>query len=187
MISDEEIIKAFRVSDDEGYRKLLDGYGNYVYTIVSDRVRGLASEHDKEECTADIFIDTLKELKSCDFRVRSIKAIISVISKRRAIDLFRKLSGVKSNNESLDEITEEPVDYITPESVAAERSEKDSLWKAVVSLGKPDSDILILQFVYSKPAREIAKLLDMTAAAVNKRSSRAREKLKKILSEAEVV
>ena len=36
MVSDKDIISAFTKSADEGYRKLMDAYGNYVYTIVSD-------------------------------------------------------------------------------------------------------------------------------------------------------
>ena len=34
MVSDENILEAFRNSDDEGYRILMDVYGNYVYTGV---------------------------------------------------------------------------------------------------------------------------------------------------------
>ena len=60
------------------------------------------------------------------------------------------------------------------------------LWNEVLSLGKPDSDILILQFFHSKTAAEISKILKMTTASVNKRSQRAREKLKKTLMQKEV-
>ena len=59
MISDDEIMQAFSISDSEGYWKLLDSYCSYVYAIVSSHVRGLASEQDKEECIADIFIETV--------------------------------------------------------------------------------------------------------------------------------
>lgn len=186
MISDAEIINAFRSSDNEGYRKLIDSYGNYVYTIVTDRVRGIANEHDKEECVADIFIETLRECKKYDFSMDSLKAVITVTAKRRATDLFRKLYGRSQHSDYLDEITEEPADYETPESSAVGKSEKEALWNEVVNLGEPDSEIIILQFFHSKTAAEIGKLLNMTTAAVNKRSQRAREKLKKILMEKEV-
>jgi len=187
MISDEEIVKAFSVSDNEGYRKLMDAYGNYVYTIITDRVKGLASEYDMEECMADIFIETVKECKAYGFSMKSLKAVLITVSKRRATDLLRKLSTRNKYNESLDEITEEPVENVTPESVTSDRSEKEELWNEVMKLGEPDSQIIILQYFYSKPVREIAEFLKMTAAAVNKRSLRAREKLKKILMEKEAV
>lgn len=187
MISDEEIVKAFSVSDNEGYRRLMDAYGNYVYTIITDRVKGLASEHDKEECVADVFIETVKECKAHGFSMDSLKAVIITVSKRRATDLFRKLSTRNLHNESLEEVSAEPVDHITPEAVASARSEKEELWNEVMKLGEPDSQIIMLQYFYGKPVREIAELLKMTAAAINKRSARAREKLKKILMEREAV
>jgi len=187
MISDTEIINAFMSSDNEGYRKLLDSYGNYVYTVVTDKVRGLANEHDKEECVADIFIDTLKELKKYNFSVDSVKALITVISKRRATDFFRKLYSKSQHNDYLEELADDPSDYDTPERSAVAKSEKDALWNEVLGLGEPDSQIIILQFFHSKTAAEIAKILKMTTAAVNKRSQRAREKLRKIFTEKEAM
>ena len=44
MISDKEIIQAFNISDNEGYKKLIDAYGNYVYTIITSKVNTLACE-----------------------------------------------------------------------------------------------------------------------------------------------
>lgn len=56
-------------------------------------------------------------------------------------------------------------------------------WKTIKELGEPDSIILIQQFFYEKTAKEIGKMLSMTAAAVHKRSTRARERLKKQMHE----
>ena len=186
MVSDKEIICAFSKSADEGYRKLMDAYGNYVYTIVSDKVRGLGSEQDKEECVADIFIDVYKECVKNESEVNSLKAVITVISQRRATDLFRKLTAAKRQTEDIDDYCDTIAEHSTPESVSETRSEKSELWNEVIGLGKPDSDILILQFFYDRTAADIAKIMKMTTAAVNKRSQRAREKLKKILAAKEV-
>ena len=186
MISDEDIINAFRISDNEGYRKMMDRYGNYVYTIVADKVRGMASEQDKEECVADIFIETVKECKKRDFDLDSLKAMITVISKRRATDLFRKLGALKRQTEDIDDYSDTITENVTPENISENRADKAALWNEVIKLGKPDSEILILQFFYCRTAADIANILKMTTAAVNKRSQRAREKLKKILLEKEV-
>ncbi|MBP1591354.1 MAG: sigma-70 family RNA polymerase sigma factor [Oscillospiraceae bacterium] len=186
MVSDENILEAFRNSEDEGYRKLMDGYGNFVYTIVTDKVREMASEQDKEECVADIFIETVKECRKQEFNINSLKALITVISKRRATDLFRKLGALKRNTEDISEYSDKLAETVTPENISEKRSEKTALWTEVLKLGKPDSDILILQYFYCRTAGDIAKLLKMTTAAVNKRSQRAREKLKKVLCEKEV-
>lgn len=182
MISDEEILNAFRRSQNEGYRMLIDAYGNYVYTIVTDHTRSRANDHDSEECVADIFIETLKQCRANDYTIESLKGLITVISKRRSTDLFRKLTAAKSGHDYLDELTEEPADSMTPEKEIISKSEKKELWEEVIRLGKPDSDILILQFFHRKTAAETGEILKMTTASVNKRSQRAREKLKKILT-----
>ena len=51
----------------------------------------------------------------------------------------------------------------------------------VNSLGEPDSTIIVQQYFYERTAKEIANSIGMTAAAVQKRSVRAREKLKDML------
>ncbi len=186
MVSDTDIISAFRESADEGYRKLMDAYGNYVYTIVSDKVRGMGSEQDKEECIADIFIETVQTCRNHDFKIDSLKAMITVISKRRATDLFRKLGAFKRQTEDIDDYSDTIAETVTPENISENRADKAELWNEVIKLGKPDSDILILQFFYCRTAADIANMLKMTTAAVNKRSQRAREKLKKNLSLKEV-
>ena len=181
MISDKEITEVFRKSENEGIRKLIDSYSNYIYTIITEKLSGLASENDKEECAADIIFETLKVCKEKNFEIDSYKAVISVIAKRKAIDMFRKLQYKNEHNEYLDEISNEPAEKETPESTIVSKHERDFLWNEVLKLGKPDSDILIFQFFYSKTAAEIAAILKTTVAAVNKRSQRARKKLKKVL------
>nr|WP_303838497.1 sigma factor-like helix-turn-helix DNA-binding protein [Ruminococcus flavefaciens] len=51
-------------------------------------------------------------------------------------------------------------------------------------LGDPDSTIIIQQYYYNRTAKEIAKSISMSAAAVQKRSSRAKQKLRILLTEA---
>ena len=53
-------------------------------------------------------------------------------------------------------------------------------------LTEPDSTIIIQQYYYNRTASEIAKAISMTASAVQKRSVRARSKLKELLLEAGV-
>ena len=53
-----------------------------------------------------------------------------------------------------------------------------------MELGEPDSTIIIQQSYYNRTAKEISKSISMTAAAVQKRSSSAKQKLKILLTEA---
>ena len=50
-------------------------------------------------------------------------------------------------------------------------------------LGEPDSTIIIQQYYYNRTTLEIGKAISMTAAAVQKRSIRARKRLRSMLTE----
>ena len=54
----------------------------------------------------------------------------------------------------------------------------------IKELGEPDSTIIIQQYYYNRTAKEISQSVSMTATAVQKRSSRAKLKLKALLAEA---
>ena len=58
---------------------------------------------------------------------------------------------------------------------------RERLWEIVESLGEPDTSIIIYQYFYDLTVREISEKVSMTPAAVQKRSIRARERIKKIL------
>ena len=45
----------FRRSEDLAYRALFDEYGDYVYTIVYNKLHRSGSREDIEECVSDVF------------------------------------------------------------------------------------------------------------------------------------
>lgn len=187
IMSDQELISLIKSSSDLGYRALVKEYGNYVYTIVMNRVRNIASHTDIEECVSDVFIDALKDIEKLESSKVSVKSAVATIATRQAIDLFRKLSLRYSRNISYDseEISLSDISS-SPEIRTEEKLESTDIWKKVAELGEPDSTILVLQYFYKIPARKIANRLSMTTAAVNKRSLRARNKLKDILGKGRV-
>ena len=67
---------------------------------------------------------------------------------------------------------------------STEMSERNSiLLNKIKELGEPDTSIIIKQYYYNMTVAEIGKAISMTAAAVQKRSVRARQKLKNMLCE----
>lgn len=117
-------------------------------------------------------------------REGDLKGFIGVITKRKAIDMYRKLSvkayrTVSAEDEGIMEIS-------SGENIieSAEMSERNSiLLNKIKELGEPDTSIIIKQYYYNMTVAEIGKAISMTAAAVQKRSVRARQKLKNMLCE----
>ncbi len=186
-MTDDEFVHMLETDPDSAYSMIIDQYGNLVYAIVLNKLKNISSREDIEDCVSDIFVELFQHYKEFRSKAGTLKAFISTIAKRKAIDEYRKLSKKYIRSVSIDDENED--DFFTedtPETNSAEMSEKRLIWDTIRNLGEPDSIILIQQFFYNKTVRETAQFLSMTAASVQKRSKRAREKLKNTLAESGV-
>jgi RNA polymerase sigma-70 factor (ECF subfamily) len=171
-------------SPEECMKAIFDEYCNYVYIIAATKLKSCGTSEDVEECVSDVFAEVFKKLNFLGERDGDLKGFIGVIAKRKAIDMFRKLS-VKANKtiSADDEVIRE---ISSGENIieSSEMSERNSiLLNKIKELGEPDTSIIIKQYYYNMTVAEIGKAISMTAAAVQKRSVRARQKLKKMLCE----
>lgn len=166
-------------------RELFDEYYNYVYSIVFNKLRSCGSREDVDECVSDVFSDVFISLDSNKVHGGDIKGLIATIARRRAVDMFRKLSSKGKTDISIDDegvreiASDERVDQLTE---AAETA--NALLNAVKSLGQPDSTIIIQKYYYNKSSGEIAGAVSMKPAAVRQRISRALKRLNEILAAA---
>lgn len=183
-MNDSQLISLMNRSPHEGRRAFFEEFVGYVYAVTANKLRALASREDIEECVSDIFA----ELYRCIDRGLSggdsdLKALVTVVAKRKAIDYFRRLSSPSFQDTfSIDDDCY--ADYASRDNVQAQTENKERnsiLYQRIKELGDPDSSIIIQQFFYGRTARQIAVSLEMSEAAVQKRSSRARTKLKKLL------
>ena len=180
-MTDKDIKQLMKSSPDKGFKALFDEYWSYVYTIVYNTLRDCGSKSDIEDCTADVLSDVMMNYDT--EHEGSLKAYLGTSGKRRAIDMRRSLSSHKSvsidDDDSLLLTSDENIE------AAAESSHISALLlKRIEELGEPDSSIIIQQYYYNRTAKEISQNISMTAAAVQKRSSRAKQKLKALLTEA---
>ena len=183
-MTDQELKKQMQDSPDECMRAIFDEYCNYVYVIAAARLKTCGRTEDIEECVSDTFAEVFKKTDSLGERQGDLKGFIGVIAKRKAIDMFRRLSRKADTTVSTDD--EGVLELSSGENIieSTEVSERNQiLLNKIKDLGEPDTTIIIKQYYYNMTAAEIGKVISMTAAAVRKRSIRAREKLKKMLCE----
>ena len=184
-MTDKEYRELSEKSEKLAQNKLYEEYINYVYKIVYNKLRSCASNEDIEECVSDVFAEIFRNPDILSGQVSNLKSYIGTIAKRRAIDTYRRLSVHQGKMLSIDDenITEAASGENIEES--AEIRERNSILLCKIKeLGEPDSTIIIEQFYYNMKVSEIAKAISMTAASVQKRSIRAREKLKILLVDA---
>lgn len=183
MMTDTEITALMKRSPDEGRRELFEEYCQYVYAIVTANIKNCGTREDAEECVGDVFADVYRFLETHRIET-SLKALIGTIAKRRSIDFFRRHAKKFDREVSLDSDDFRELPSAERVDAAVEKKERNRLiMEKIAELGEPDSTIIVQQFFYNRTSREIADIVSLTAANVQKRSSRARKKLRTLLSD----
>lgn len=180
-MNDNEILELLKKSPKQAYSIIIRQYANLVYAIVLNKIKNCAEREDIEDCVSDVFVSVFRSFDTFDAETGTIKSFISMIAKRTAIDAFRKLSYRKNITSSIEGEELEISGGDTPDNEYDKKCSKEELWAAVNSLGEPDTTIIVRQFFYDQTVREISERLSMSVEAVQKRSIRARKKLREIL------
>jgi len=184
-MTDNELRLLMADSVQKCHRAVFDKYCNYVYTIAFSILKGCGSREDVEECVSDVFMKIYKLLDEETGFSDNFKAFIGAVARNTAIDAFRKISTRTSRTAYIDDDTVNEFRDNEDITENTERKEQSSIILGKIKeLGDPDSTIIIQQYYYNRTAKEIAKSISMSAAAVQKRSSRAKQKLRILLTEA---
>ena len=86
MTTDKDLLLLLQNNPERGLDKLINIYSGLIYTIVYSKLAN-SSTQDIEECVSDIIFELYKNRNYIDLQKGSIKAYISVIAKRRAMEL----------------------------------------------------------------------------------------------------
>lgn len=180
MITDKDLLLLLQNNPERGLDKLINIYSGLVYTIVYSKLAN-SSTQDIEECVSDIIFELYKNRNYIDLQRGSIKAYLSVIAKRKAIDHFRKINSTVQNI-SIDD--EKQGDLPANNNIEAEiikREARNILIQEINALGEPDSEIFIRKYYLGQSTRSIAKSLHLRENTVDKRVSRGLIKLRQSL------
>ena len=172
-MTDKELLKKLKKNKSSGLSAVIDLYSGLLYKIAAGIILPLGTKEDVEECVSDSFLAFYGEIDSLDLDKASIKTYLAVITRRKAIDFYRKLKKASEL------FTEEDTESIcAPEDFALTQERKAVILNALLSLGEPDKTILTRKFFLGETAAEIGKSLGMSEAAVQKRIERSKNKLK---------
>lgn len=184
-MTDSEIRSVLKQSPDKGQRMIFDEYCGYVYAVCSNKLKSVGTNEDIDECVSDAFAAIFRHFDVPSDINGDIRGIIGTITKRTAIDAYRRLAKKYRTTVPIDD--ELSATLYSPQRVDAdaERSAvRNILFDCIERLGEPDSSVIVFHYFYGKTSKQIASIINMTDAAVQKRISRARGKLKKLLCEA---
>ncbi len=184
-MTDSEFKALMLRSAENAHRKLFDEYSGYVYSICANKLKGYGTNEDIEECLSDSFAAIFRYFDNESNRDGDLKGIIGTITKRIAVDYFRRLSGRKGKTVSIDDENFKPLPSDNRVDIETEKAEmREIILSCIEKLGKPDSQIIVYHFFYGKTSKEMAAFLDMSDWSIQKRLSRAKKKLRQLLCEA---
>ncbi len=180
MISDIELLELLHNKPEVGLKIMMDSYMALMYTIVFNKLCGMYSKEDIEECVSDVFFEVFHCKSRIDLQKGSIKAFLAIIAKRKAIDMYRK----NKNNKQI------PIDDVSlnlhnildnvEHSILLKES-NSVLISAIKSLGEPDSEIIIRKYYLYQSSKDISKNIGLKVNTIDKKVSRCMQKLKKVL------
>lgn len=176
-MTNKELLDMLIRDPARGLEHTVRQYTPYVMKIVRTKLSGYCSNEDVEEIVSDIFLLFYQSIGRYGGNVRSVKALLAVIARRKCADSFERLKK-QSDHISLDEL---------PQDVAAAQPDphRARLIAALHSLGQPDEQIFIRKYFFGQKSSDIAAELNIKTNTVDKRISRGLKKLKKIMEEEE--
>ena len=175
--------KLYAKSPDKAYNALFGEYCDYVYAIVFNKLRSIASREDIEECVSDIFADIFFGYDVNSEYCGDMKGYIGTAAKRRAINAYHRLVSRAGHFSEQDEGDLALISGDTNIEADSDMNETRSiLMEKISELGEPDSTIILQKYYYDRSSNEIAEMLSMKASAVRMRAARALDKLKRSLA-----
>lgn len=162
---------------------------DFIYTKYKDMMLKIAENilHDPalaEDAVQEAFLKLMRNLHQFNGKgAKHQKNYLIVLTRHTAIDLLRK-----KNREKLELIEDSnSLDYMNGRggNVMEDKQDflKEKLYDAVIRLPDRYRDVFTLKYQCGYSDRDIAGILDISAAAVRKRISRGKKLLKTFLDE----
>ncbi|MDP4183145.1 MAG: sigma-70 family RNA polymerase sigma factor [Bacillota bacterium] len=180
---DENLLLLLIEQPEKGLEKLMNSYLGLVYTIVRNKLYTACSDEDIEECVSGVFFEAYENRNNIDLSKGSLKAFLSVIAKRRAIDLYRKNEKRIENTISFDDDDHRDMLYSNQNGHGGgvDKETKSMLISCIKDLGQPDSEIFIRKYYFGESTKTIAKALGIKGNTIDKKVSRGLARLKDLI------
>ena len=170
----EAVTELLRRDPERALNQMLSAYSGLVYHAAA-AVLGRSSHEEIEECVSDTFLVVYKNRERLDFSQGSAKAYLCATARNLAIDRLKKRLLAIEVPMNQQECTTDQT-----EAEALRNMGTEELIQNVLSLGDPDSKIIVYRYYFNLPSKEIAKRLGIKQNTVDQRLRRALSKLNRL-------
>ena len=177
-MQDAQIIEKIKHKDEAAMAKVIDQYARLLWTIADAVLEKVGTVEDIEECVADVFIYLWQHAENYNPEKGKLKVWLSIITRSRAINCYRKLS--KHPTLAFDDKQIFLTLDIPP--AAEEDNHIDLLKSAFHTLSETEQDILARRYYYEQKPKAISIALGLPTKRVENLLYRAKQKLRQKLT-----
>ena len=160
---------------EDALEYVIEHYSSLVNAIAYKILAGISIDAT-DECVNDVFLAVWQNAGQFEGKPEDFKKWIGMITKYKAIDLFRKLEKQQAREYS-DDLLEEKSKYEDLQEQLLKNEEKEELLFAIGKLASIDRDIFMMKYYLELSTIEIAEALHLSKAAVENRLYRGKKKL----------
>lgn len=177
-MNEKILLMRLKHKSEKALSEVIEKYTAYVTTIIKEILDNKATEEDREELVADVFIALWKTAERVDYiHYSSLKAYIGMIARNKAKDFLRTQKDIKL------ELYDDVLIIDNGIEIKILQKEQQLYIKALLNRLKPqDQKIFLLYYYQCKKIDEIASIMQMNPQTVKTRLRRGRETLRVLLN-----
>lgn len=162
---------------DETYEK----YFNRVFFYVKRIIGEVGSNEDIEECVSDVFLALWKENSKYNISRGSYDTYVNVKTRSIALTHRKNLIKKKIKVEEIDYNSIPEKDSLITENIAIDKFGQQRIVQEIKKFKEPNRSYFYLRYFMNYEIKDIARMFNTTASAVENRLYRCRLNLRKIL------
>ncbi|WP_075619460.1 sigma-70 family RNA polymerase sigma factor [Paenisporosarcina indica] len=160
---------------EDALEYVIEHYSALVNAIAYKVLSGI-SKDAIDDCVNDVYLAVWQNAGQFKGQPQDFKKWIGMMTKYKAIDLFRKLEKQQAREHSDDLFEQKSKNDEVTEQLVKKEDSKDLLL-AVSKLEEIDRDIFMMKYYLQLSNIEIAEALNLSKAAVENRLYRGKKKL----------
>ena len=159
---------------DAGFYEI---YNSQIRAVVARILNYANQAHDIDDCVNTVYIELIEKLQQYNEMRGSMRAFVTMIARSTALDYCRK--NIRRNGEL---IGDDKIDFLSEPIEFENKIEFEALVKSIKEkLNDREIILFTMRYIYYYTPEEIAKALKIRRNTVDKRVSRLKTKLKKLL------
>ncbi len=166
---------------DKNIDEIYEKYFNRVFFYVKRILKDVGANEDIEDCVSDVFLALWKDSDKYNISRGSYDTYVNVKTRSIALNYRKKLITKQIKVEDIDYNSIPEKDILITENYVIDKFEKQKIIQEIKKFKEPNRSYFYLRYFMNYEIKDIAKIFNTTASAVENKLYRCRLKLKKIL------